>query len=123
MLQTKRYFPGVRSTERVWVPPGSILSPSLRSDTPAPSSLMSPAGSVGYAAGSRLLLKISSSCGTVPLFTMVRSTLPACIAPAATTVHSSRVTVGPAVDGEGPAEEGDGDGGTVAEGRLVAAGT
>jgi hypothetical protein len=35
------------------------------------------------------------------------------------------VTVGPAVDGEGPAEEGDGDGdgATVAEGTLVAAGT
>jgi len=33
------------------------------------------------------------------------------------------VTVGPAVDGEGTAEEGDADGGTVGEGRLVAAGT
>ena len=67
MLQTKRYVPGCeRSTVRVCVFPGSMLSPSLTRVMPGPSSMMLPFLSTGKAEGARSLLKTSSSCWMVP---------------------------------------------------------
>src|SRR6476661_5515475 len=121
MLQTKRYVPGVRSTVRACVPAGSMLSPSLTSLTPAPSSLMSPAASIGYAEGLRSLLKTRSSCAATPAFVIVRSVLPDLIVPATVTFHSVRLTVAPvAVEAEGAAADAIGDAVAADVGSVVA---